>query len=251
MLIFETETWLRQLEHLPELGIALVLSLLIGLERQFRGKEAGVRTHALVGLGAALFMVVSKFGFMDLIAVNNISIDPSRVAAQIVSGIGFLGAGIIVFRADAVRGLTTAAAVWLTAAIGMASGAGLFLVAGVATVGHFIVVLVGPLLRKMDRRSAAELEVEYLDGQGLLRDIVAEITRGNWNISGIRTSEEAEPGYVDVSISAQGVGAADELVRVLSELDGVRTVDVRVSGRSRRRRPGSSRTGPGSASVSR
>ncbi|MDN6327875.1 MgtC/SapB family protein [Brachybacterium alimentarium] len=83
VVVHEVEPWLMQVQHLPELGVALVLSLLIGLERQLRGKEAGVRTHALVGLGSALFMLVSKFGFMDLVAVQNISIDPSRVAAQI------------------------------------------------------------------------------------------------------------------------------------------------------------------------
>lgn len=234
--VHEVDPWLMQVQHLPELGVALVLSLLIGLERQLRGKEAGVRTHALVGLGSALFMLVSKFGFMDLVAVQNISIDPSRVAAQIVSGIGFLGAGIIVFRADAVRGLTTAAAVWLTAAIGMASGAGLFLLAGIATVGHFVVVFVGPLLKRISRRANAEFEVEYRDGQGLLRDIVAEITRGDWNISGIRTADEAEPGYVEVSITAQGAGAADELVKVVSEMDGVRSVDLRATSAKRRLR---------------
>ncbi|HIT74731.1 MAG TPA: MgtC/SapB family protein [Candidatus Avipropionibacterium avicola] len=236
VVVQEIDPWLMQIEHLPELGVALVLSLLIGLERQLRGKEAGVRTHALVGLGSALFMLVSKFGFMDLVAVQNISIDPSRVAAQIVSGIGFLGAGIIVFRADAVRGLTTAAAVWLTAAVGMASGAGLFLLAAIATVGHFVVVFVGPLLKRASRKGNAELGVEYRDGQGLLRDIVAEITRGDWNISGIRTTDEAEPGYVEVSITAQGAGAADELVKVVSDMEGVRSVDLRATSAKRRLR---------------
>ena len=110
--------WLAQLQLLPGLVVALILSMAIGLERQFRGKQAGVRTHALVGIGSALFMMVSKYGFNDLLGDPGIGLDPSRVAAQIVSGIGFLGAGIIVFRSDAVRGLTTAASIWLTAAVG-------------------------------------------------------------------------------------------------------------------------------------
>lgn len=231
------DLWYMQLVRLPELGVALVLSLLIGLERQLRGKEAGLRTHALVGLGSALFMLVSKWGFMDLVGIENISIDPSRVAAQVVSGIGFLGAGIIVFRADAVRGLTTAAAVWLTAAIGMAAGAGLFLLALAATAAHFIVVLLGPLSQRIGRRGHdAQVDVEYRDGRGVLRDIVAEVTRANWHISGMRTTDsDSEPGYVEVRLTTEGPGSSDELTNVLTQIDGVRTVDLQARERRGRR----------------
>ena len=232
------DLWNMQLVRLPELGVALVLSLLIGLERQFRGKEAGLRTHALVGLGSALFMLVSKWGFMDLVGVENISIDPSRVAAQVVSGIGFLGAGIIVFRADAVRGLTTAAAVWLTAAVGMAAGAGLFVLAVAATVAHFIVVILGPLSQRIGRRGHdAQVDVEYRDGRGVLRDIVAEVTRANWHISGMRTTDsDSEPGYVEVRLSTEGPGSPDDLSEVLTQIDGVRTVNLKPRERRGRRR---------------
>ncbi len=99
-----------------ELGVAVLLSAAIGLEREIRQKDAGLRTHTLVGIGAALFMLTSKYGFTDMLAGRLVSLDPSRMAAQIVSGIGFLGAGLIFVRRDAVRGLTTAAAVWVTAA---------------------------------------------------------------------------------------------------------------------------------------
>ena len=106
--------------------LALVLSTLIGLERQIRGKSAGIRTQAIVGLTAALMVLVSKYGFQDVLADGITRFDPSRVASQIVSGIGFLGAGIILTRHGAIRGLTTAATIWETAAIGMACGAGLW-----------------------------------------------------------------------------------------------------------------------------
>ena len=119
------ESW----RQVAELGVALLLSAIIGLEREIRQKSAGLRTHTLVGVGAALFMLVSKYGFMDLLVPGRILLDPSRVAAQIVSGIGFLGAGLIFVRRDAVRGLTSAAGVWITAAIGSAAGAGLPLLA--------------------------------------------------------------------------------------------------------------------------
>ncbi|SDS97002.1 putative Mg2+ transporter-C (MgtC) family protein [Microlunatus soli] len=226
--VLETDLqWALQFERLPELGVALVLSMAVGFERQFRGKQAGVRTHSLVGLGSALFMLVSKYGFADLLGDQGISLDPSRIAAQIVSGIGFLGAGIIVFRSDAVRGLTTAASIWLTAAIGMACGGSLFVLAGVVTVAYFIVVLVGPLLHRLTHRDgAAELQIEYRDGQGLLRDIVEVITRQNWQIARLRTgSHRTDPGYVAVFIAAEGGADAGALLEAVAGVDGVRSVD--------------------------
>ena len=109
------------------LSLALVLGGAIGIEREYRAKEAGFRTHFLVALGSALFCVVSQFGFgIDLK-------DSSRVAAQVVSGIGFLGAGTIIFQKNVVRGLTTAAGLWVTAAIGLACGTGMYVAALIST----------------------------------------------------------------------------------------------------------------------
>src|SRR3984885_3079026 len=116
-----------------ELGLALVLSALIGLEREIRQKSAGLRTHTLVGVGAALFMLISKYGFTDVLEPGRVVLDPSRVAAQIVTGVGFLGPGIIFARRASVRGLTPAAAIWVTAAIGACAGAGLPILAAVTT----------------------------------------------------------------------------------------------------------------------
>ena len=109
------------------LFVALLLGGIIGIEREYRSKDAGFRTHFLVALGSALFCIVSQFGFgVDLK-------DSSRVAAQVVSGIGFLGAGTIIFQKNVIRGLTTAAGLWVTAAIGLACGTGMFLAAAIAT----------------------------------------------------------------------------------------------------------------------
>src|ERR1700683_599230 len=109
--------------QIGELGLAFVLSALIGLEREIRHKSAGLRTYTLVGFSAALIMLVSKYGFDNILVNYRVVLDPSRVAAQIVPGIGFIGGGLIFVRRDSVRGLTTAAIVWLTAAVGMACGA--------------------------------------------------------------------------------------------------------------------------------
>ena len=137
---FEGQGWLQ----IGELGLAFVLSALIGLEREIRNKSAGLRTYTLVGFAAALIMLVSKYGFADVLAAERVVLDPSRIAAQIVTGIGFIGGGLIFVRRDSVRGLTTAATVWLTAAVGMACGAGLSILALVVTTGHFIVVFAFP-----------------------------------------------------------------------------------------------------------
>ncbi|WP_016600503.1 MgtC/SapB family protein, partial [Yersinia pestis] len=103
---------------LLRITLAGILGGLIGLERQLRAKEAGLRTHILVGIGSAMFMIVSKYGFEDLLVLEHVSFDPSRVAAQVVSGMGFLGAGTIMIQKQMVKGLTTAAGMWVTAAIG-------------------------------------------------------------------------------------------------------------------------------------
>jgi putative Mg2+ transporter-C (MgtC) family protein len=129
-----------------ELGIAFILSAVIGLEREIRHKSAGLRTYTVVGTAAALFMLVSKYGFTDVLVSDRIVLDPSRVAAQIVSGIGFIGGGVIFVGQDRVKGLTTAATVWLVTGVGMACGAGLPWLALAATGGYFIVALVFPFI---------------------------------------------------------------------------------------------------------
>lgn len=115
------------LEMTIRLAAALILGGIIGMEREYRSKDAGFRTHFLVALGSALFTIISQYGFTDGLR------DSSRIAAQIVSGIGFLGAGIIIFQKNKVRGLTTAAGLWVTAAIGMACGTGMYAVAAITT----------------------------------------------------------------------------------------------------------------------
>ena len=124
-----TEQLFGELHSLLNILFAVVLGFAIGYERKLRYKEAGIRTHTIVCVGSALIMVVSKYGFSDIQEY-----DASRVAAQIVSGIGFLGAGIIIYRKHEIHGLTTAAGVWATAGVGMAAGAGMYVVAAGAAV---------------------------------------------------------------------------------------------------------------------
>jgi putative Mg2+ transporter-C (MgtC) family protein len=134
------------IKQFVELGAAFLLSAIIGLEREIRHKSAGLRTYTVVGTTAALFLLISKYGFTDVLSSGRVVLDPSRVAAQIVTGIGFIGAGLIFVRGDRVTGLTTAATVWLVTGIGMACGAGLILLAIAVTVAYFIVAFLFPIL---------------------------------------------------------------------------------------------------------
>lgn len=126
-------------DYIIRLLLAAVLGGVIGLEREYHAKEAGFRTHVLVAVGSALFMLISQYGFDAFLGVKSVSFDPSRIASQVVTGIGFIGAGTIIFQKKFIRGLTTAAGIWVTGAIGLACGCGMYFIAAVTTA---IVILV-------------------------------------------------------------------------------------------------------------
>ncbi len=122
-------------EFIIRLLVATALGAVIGLDREYRTKAAGFRTHVLVALGSALFMIISVHGFDDLPKDQmTLRMDPARIAAQVVTGIGFIGAGTIIFQKNVVKGLTTAAGLWVTAAVGMACGVGMYVLAIVSTI---------------------------------------------------------------------------------------------------------------------
>ena len=232
-----SDGWLQ----LSDLGLALLLSALIGLEREIQQKSAGLRTHTLVGVGAALFMVVSKYGFGDVLNRGLVVLDPSRMAAAVVTGVGFLGAGLIFVRHNSVRGLTTAAAVWVTAAIGSCAGAGLPIVASAATAAYFLVTIGFPhitLRLPVSSTAISVLRVRYLDGRGIMRQILQITTSRGFAIDEVSTEalghrlkgtqEPAdahdEPHMVEVTLHVHGRTSVNNLAAILSELDGVEAV---------------------------
>ncbi len=221
-------TVLDELPLLVELGTALVLTSLIGLEREVRAKSAGLRTHALVGVGTALFVLVSKYGFLDVLGWENVQLGPSRVAAQIVSGIGFIGGGLIFVRRDAVRGLTTAATVWVVAAVGMACGAGLIVLAAATTLAHFVVVVGYQRLASVLRKAMGEpqvVRIGYLDGRGVLRSVLTDCTSSGWSVQDLQVehedTEDGERRTAVVALRLSGKGSVSDLVEELGALPGV------------------------------
>ncbi|WP_375484378.1 MgtC/SapB family protein [uncultured Jatrophihabitans sp.] len=224
------------LRQVGELLLAFALSSVIGIERQFRGKSAGLRTQAIVGTASALILLVSKYGFGDVLADGRVVLDPSRVAAQIVSGIGFLGAGLIITRRGAIRGLTTAASVWETAAIGMAAGAGLPLLALVVTGLHFVIVIgYSPLSHLIATHGYSErgFVITYEDGRGILRDLLATCTAHDWTVNSMAMVAREGPaeggtaaadGLVTVSLVLRGPGAAGAAA-ALAGIAGVVHID--------------------------
>jgi putative Mg2+ transporter-C (MgtC) family protein len=240
--------------QLAELGLAFILSALIGLEREIRQKSAGLRTYTLVGFSSALVMLVSKYGFTDILESGRVVLDPSRIAAQIVSGIGFIGGGLIFVRKDIVRGLTTAATVWLTAAVGMACGAGLPILAVAVMIGHFVVIFVFPSIERRlpkSRWTPSSLQISYQDGRGVLREVLATCTRSEFAVSRVQVerdpsqevgsarvpgqdtlaSEEAvggdwtqQKGIVTLRVEVRGAKSVARLAERLSEIDGVTSV---------------------------
>lgn len=209
------------------LTCAFVLSGVVGLERELRQKSAGARTHILVGMGSALFTLVSAYGFAHLIG-GDVILDPSRIAAQIVSGIGFIGAGVIFVRQNIVSGLTTAGSIWVTAAVGMACGAGMPLIAALTVVFYLLAVtLVTWLARKIPKHGRAHrLVVRYRDGHGILRDVLTAASELGYE-AGLNSTKrrvtEADGAVVDarMSFSRTQYLPPDELHQRLIELDGV------------------------------
>ena len=177
-------------------------------------------------------MIVSKYGFFDVLEPGTVVLDPSRVAAQIVSGIGFIGAGLIFVRRDSVRGLTTAAGIWLTAAVGAAAGASLPLIAVATTVAYFIVVFgLAPLARRLPASPYAPsaLRVVYEDGRGILRRVLATSTARDFKVADIDVNHaDGAPGTpggaVAVALEVHGPGSVAALAAELDEIDGVLSV---------------------------
>src|ERR1700729_431481 len=243
--------------QLAELALPFVLSASIGLEREIRQKSAGLRTYTLVGFSSALVMLVSKYGFTDILESGRVVLDPSRIAAQIVSGVGFIGGGLIFVRKDIVRGLTTAAPGLGAAAVGVARRAGLPVLAIAVSFGHFVVVFVFPSIERRlpkSRWAPSTLQISYQDGRGVLREVLACCTGSEFAVSRVQVERDpsqdvgfarglgqdisspeeavggdwAPPpkGIVTLRVEVRGAKSVARLAERLSEIPGVTSVQV-------------------------
>lgn len=183
-------------EILLRLVLAAVFGAIIGIERERKDWAAGMRTHMMVCMGASLIMMVSSFGFSDTMGKEHIELDPSRVAAQIVSGIGFIGAGAILFlKPTTILGLTTAAGLWTVAGIGMATGGGMYLAAGITTV-LAIIILWGlqPLQKKFfpkfQQKSLTVITQNEMNPKAIIDDLLEDKTLDFANFTVTRESDE-------------------------------------------------------------
>lgn len=192
-----------QFDWLLRIFVAAICGALIGYERAIQRKSAGVRTHIVVAVASALFMIVSKYGFEDILGIRGISLDPSRIAAQIVTGISFIGAGTILVRKEQISGLTTAAGVWATAAIGMAVGGGMYLIGTLATGFLFLVQMIfhdDSLIDKIIVHIRFNLQIEAVNKHHILQKIKEELTTNkveNISVKILDVSDEKIVFYVD------------------------------------------------------
>ena len=212
------ELWV-QVEYLVRIFVAACLGLLIGSERKNRNKSAGIRTHVIVALGAALIMVVSKYGFMDVEKA-----DAARVAAQVVSGIGFLGAGVIFVRNNLVNGLTTAAGIWATAGVGLALGAGMYVV-GISSA--LLVLLIQFVMHRIayfaDVASGGLIRMTLVKREGIVQSMEDYLQREKLSVISVKINKTKKdevklefdvvfpPGYKKTKLLARLVEMDDVL----------------------------------------
>ncbi|KVM74929.1 MgtC/SapB family protein [Burkholderia stagnalis] len=218
---------ISHLELMGRLLLAALLGSVVGIERERLNWAAGLRTHMLVCVGASLVMLVSIFGFEDVVGRNGIVVDPSRVAAQVVSGIGFLGAGSILLRGEVVRGLTTAASLWAVAGIGLAAGGGMYM-AAIGATAIVLAILAG--VKPLERRFIAQRQQRRLrivaDRGGLTLDTLHDAlgARRVRVKQFIVQQSDDDPGIDNVSVALSRTSHPEfvAICLTLQQLDGVR-----------------------------
>lgn len=223
-----TLTIYDNLEFLLRLLLSAALGALVGLERSKRRKEAGIRTHCIIACTSALFMIVSKYAFLDCLNIDGLrGADPARIAAQVVSGISFLGAGVIFKNGNSIRGLTTAAGMWGTAAVGMAIGAGMYwvgLIEAAVLVGIQIVLHRFPV--GADALTTQEIVVEMTDSDELLARFDALVKSHRGQITESSLTRQNGVLCMEVTAKLDPPITHEEALAFMKANDGVRRVSV-------------------------
>ena len=205
---------------------AVICGAVIGAERTFRQKEAGIRTHIIVAMGSALIMIVSKYGFFDIVGLaNHVNLDGSRLAAQVVTGISFLGAGIIVYKGT-VKGLTTAAGVWTTAGIGLAAGAGMYGIAVYATLILLVVQIVIHKLLPVENTSTVAVSMKLRDDPEAIESVTQLFKERGYVLVSSSVEKKNEKYVCLFTIRAKSHINPEDISTLFSENDYVLSLSV-------------------------
>ena len=213
----ETNLCLEQLEYFIRILLAGICGAVIGYERRKRFKDAGIRTHLILAIGCAVIMIVSKYAFSDVL-----DYDAARVASNIITGVGFLGAGVIFVKSGSVRGLTTAAGIWTTAAIGMAIGAGFYLLGiGVSILLVVLQLLLYRLVPALESIEVAELIIKVKRTPDILEKIKEELDKNNIFISTMKVKKHETELDLRFSVKVQKDHSLQGLFELLSAYDEI------------------------------
>lgn len=205
---------------------AVICGALIGVERTLRQKEAGIRTHIIVCLGSALIMIVSKYGFFDLMSLSDsVKLDGARLAAQVVTGISFLGAGIIVYKGT-VKGLTTAAGVWTTAGIGLAAGAGMYGIAVYATLILLIVQIVIHRFLPVENTSTNSVTMKLTDDSDSIEKVTNIFVENGYEIISSSIEKKNEKYVCLYIIKAKSHISPEDITALFADKDYVLSVSI-------------------------
>ena len=210
------------LEFIFRIFVGAMLGGAIGFERKYRAKVAGFRTHFLVGLGASLFMIVSQHGYESILSQlgSSASIDPSRIASQVVTGIGFIGAGTIMLQKHVIRGLTTAAGLWVTAAIGLTCGSGMYILAATATVLVLLCLEAMNFILYRGGEKNIQLSFTAPDRQGV-KQVLSRLNADGIAIGSYEMKEHHDGCEVSMELQLKRADYELQLTELLDRLNGV------------------------------
>lgn len=216
-------------EYVLRLIVACLCGACLGYERSRRFKDAGVRTHVLVTLGAALIMVVSKYGFQDIPALEMMKVDASRVASNVVTGVGFLGAGVIFFKGTSIKGLTTAAGIWTTAGIGLALGSGMYFIGIASTVVMvFAQFLLHKVLRSVDSYSTSEMSVSLSNEPGAIEEFKNQLKDEKLVIQSCKIIRNQEENTITLkaTVILPHDMEFEDVVRIVEKNNKIKSIEI-------------------------
>ena len=207
------------MEFIFRVFVAALLGGIIGFEREYRAKEAGLRTHFLVAMGSALFMILSQFGFESQLGMPTISLDPSRIASQVVTGIGFIGAGTIIFQKHVIKGLTTAAGLWVTSAIGLTCGSGMYLLAVTATL--LVLLCLETIYFVLLRFGSRNISVTISAERENINRVINRLRHDNVSMDSYEMKKQDGLYTVSMELKVKRNNYRNQIIEFMDKFDGV------------------------------